>query len=63
MIPACKPVSTPVDISAAARWIALTPDNRKPRPIVQYLQREFGLTPAQAAEALREAALIRARAH
>ncbi|WP_170990140.1 hypothetical protein [Aquamicrobium sp. LC103] len=49
-------------IQKAARWLATTPDDRKPHPLMPYLRREFGLSPSQAVEAIREANLIRARA-
>lgn len=49
-------------IEQAARWLATTPDAKKPHPVVPYLQREFGLSAAEAVAAIREAQLIRARA-
>lgn len=49
-------------INEAARYVALTPRLRQPRPIVPFLVGTFGLTPVEAWGALREAALIRGRA-
>ena len=48
-------------VEKAARWLATTPDEKKPHPLVPYLRSEFGLTPKEAVDAMREAALIKAR--
>lgn len=48
-------------IDEAALWLAT--ERVRPSPIVPALQRRFGLTPAEACAAIREADLIRARAH
>lgn len=50
------------NIDQAATWLATTPDDRKPHPLVPYLQKTFGLTAGQAIAAIREAHLKRARA-
>ncbi|MEO9336995.1 hypothetical protein ABFT80_06105 [Mesorhizobium sp. SB112] len=50
------------NVQTAAKWLAVTPDEKKPQPLVPYLKREFGLTAGQAVEAMRESWLIRARA-
>lgn len=47
-------------VDEAARWLAF--ERSPPRPIVPGLQKRFGLTPAEACQAIREAGLIRARA-
>lgn len=49
-------------IAKAANWLATTPDAKRPHPLVPYLQKAYGLAPAQAIAAIREANLIRARA-
>ncbi|KQT60376.1 MULTISPECIES: hypothetical protein [unclassified Aureimonas] len=49
-------------IDEAARYVAMTPRLRQPRPIVPYLTRTFGLTPVEACAALHEATLIAGRA-
>lgn len=46
----------------AARWLA-TGGSDRARPPVPQLRERFGLSPAEAVEAIREANLIRARAH
>lgn len=46
----------------AARWLATTPDSKRPHPIIPHLRKTYGLSPKEAAEAIREANLIRARA-
>lgn len=60
--PANRIAAKPSSIDAAASWLA-TGGLDRAKPVVPQLQREFGLTPAQACEAIREAALVRARAH
>ena len=57
------PTPTPVDVSAAARWLATTPDHRRPQHVVPHMRKQFGLSACQAVAAIREANLIRARAH
>ncbi|SKA26452.1 hypothetical protein [Consotaella salsifontis] len=49
-------------VTLAARWLATTPPDQHPRPIVPELRRRFGLNPVEACQALREANLIKARA-
>lgn len=48
-------------IQKAASWLATTPDQQKPHPILPHLIAEFGLTTAEAVAAIREANHIRAR--
>ncbi len=50
-------------IQKAAKWLAETPERQRPPHVLAHLQHEFGLTAAQAVAAIREANLIRARAH
>lgn len=50
-------------VTKAAQWLATTPRHQHPQPIIPHLQREFGLSAKQACEAIREANLIKARAH
>jgi hypothetical protein len=47
----------------AAKWLATTPSAKRPHPLVPHLQRAFGLSAKEAVEAIREANLIKARAH
>lgn len=49
-------------ILEAARWLATTPRDQRPHPIVPHLNKTYGLSPKEAAEAIREANLIKARA-
>lgn len=49
-------------VSAAAIWLA-TGNRDKKRPAVPQLKEQFGLSASQACEAIRQANLIRARAH
>lgn len=49
-------------VGIAATWLATTPRERRPRPILPHVQRTFGLSPAQACQAIEEANLRRARA-
>lgn len=49
-------------VAKAASWLATTPDAQKPHPILPHLQKAFGLTAAEAIDAIRQAQLIRARA-
>lgn len=48
-------------IDEAAKWLAVTPRSQR-GPAVPEVQRRFGLTAAEACEAVRQAGLIRARA-
>jgi len=48
-------------IDGAALWLATEPNPT--HPIVPALRRRFGLSPTEACQAIREAALIRGRAH
>lgn len=50
-------------IKQGALWLATTPECQRPHPLVPYLQKQFGLTAGQAVAAIREANMIRARAH
>jgi len=49
-------------VKKAARWLAETPDDKRPHPLVPHLQSEFGLSAADAVAAIRESRLILARA-
>lgn len=49
-------------VEIAARYTATTPRGALPQPLAPALQRMFGLTDAEAAEAIAEAQLIQARA-
>lgn len=49
-------------LTAAAQWLATTPDDRKPHPLMPHLRKEYGLTTAEAIDAIQQANLIRARA-
>lgn len=53
---------TTATIEQAAQWLATTPRHERPRPAAVELRERFGLKPAEAIEAIREANLIRARA-
>jgi hypothetical protein len=46
-------------IQKAARWLASTPEQERPRPIIPHLGRTFGLTAAQAIAAIRMAGEFR----
>lgn len=46
-------------IGEAARWLISTPSAQRKRPVIPLLVAMFGLTPAQACEACREAHAIR----
>ncbi|MCO5058608.1 MAG: hypothetical protein M9905_12170 [Rhizobiaceae bacterium] len=48
-------------VDEAARWIATMPDAQLPRPIVPDLRRRFGITAAEACQAIREARAHRER--
>ncbi|MCG7508526.1 hypothetical protein [Mesorhizobium retamae] len=50
-------------IQKAAEWLANTPQRQRPPHLLAHLQHEFGLTAAQAVEAIREGRLMAARAH
>lgn len=49
-------------ITRAAKWLAATPDDKRPHPLLPHLQSEFGLSAADAIAAIRESRLILARA-
>lgn len=49
-------------IAKAASWLATTPPEKRPHPIIPHLRKAYDLTPLQAVEAVRKAELIRARA-
>jgi hypothetical protein len=49
-------------VSAAAQWLATTPQALRPRPIVPALRERFGLTTVEACAAVREANLRHTRA-
>jgi hypothetical protein len=42
-------------VKGAAKWLATTPDAKRPHPIVPYLRKTFALSPVEACEAIREA--------
>lgn len=50
-------------IKQAAQWLATTPQRQRPQPIIPHLQKTYGLSAAQAIEAIRKAHEIAARAH
>jgi hypothetical protein len=50
-------------VGEAAAWLAVTPADALPHPIIPALRERFGLTIGEACAACREAALIRGRAH
>lgn len=50
-------------VQNAARWLATTPRLQHPNPIIPYLQVTFSLTAKQSCDAIREANLMKARAH
>lgn len=49
-------------IDEAAAWLATKPRQQIGRPIVPALRERFGLSPAEACQAIQEAQLRRARA-
>lgn len=49
-------------IQKAATWLATTPERQRPAHLVPHLRKAFGLSAAEAVQAIREAHLIRARA-
>lgn len=49
-------------IQKAAKWLAVTPRSQRGHAIPE-LQKRFGLTAAQAVDAIRAADLIKARSH
>lgn len=60
-----RPDTRPADpekTEKAVRWLVSIPTLRRPRPIVPHLKAEFGLSAAEAIEALRESNLRLARA-
>lgn len=50
-------------VTEAARWLATTPDDKRPRPIIPELRQRFGLTVLEATSAAAESVLIRVRSH
>jgi hypothetical protein len=46
---------------APAHWLATTPTDQKPRPIIPALRQRFGLAALEAAQAAAEVAHIRRR--
>ncbi|MCB1439941.1 MAG: hypothetical protein KDJ63_09225 [Nitratireductor sp.] len=46
-------------ITEAARWLAETPANQKPHPVIPHLRNRFGLTIAETIEAIAEAKKLR----
>ncbi|GGA81286.1 hypothetical protein GCM10011491_05710 [Brucella endophytica] len=49
-------------VNQAAIWLATTPDTAKPRPVIPYLRKQFGLSPVEAVKAIKESHLIKAGA-
>lgn len=49
-------------VAAAASWLATGSADRS-KPVVPQLKERFGLTALQAVQAMREANLVKARAH
>ncbi|WP_409371664.1 hypothetical protein [Mesorhizobium huakuii] len=49
-------------IDEAARWLAITPKRQRDKPAVPLLRERFGLTAAEACQAIAAANLILARA-
>jgi hypothetical protein len=52
-----------VPLKQAAHWLATTPQRQHPNPIIPYLRKAYGLSVKEACGAIREANLIKARAH
>jgi hypothetical protein len=50
-------------ISKAAVWLATTSQHQRPEHLIPHLRETFGLTNAEAIEAIRENHLIKVRAH
>lgn len=50
-------------VEEAAKWLATTPEHKRPHPVIPYIRKEFGLSPKEACDACREANLIKVRAH
>ena len=46
----------------AALWLATTPDNEKPHPLIPELRQRFALTAVEACAAITETNLIKAKA-
>ncbi|TIT10816.1 MAG: hypothetical protein E5W74_15190 [Mesorhizobium sp.] len=55
----CHETSAAID--EAATWLALTPRRQRDRPAVPLLRQRFGLTPAEACQAIAAANMILAR--
>ena len=49
-------------VDEAAAWLAARPQHQRPHPIVPELRKLFGLSAAEACQAIRDANLIKARA-
>lgn len=49
-------------IQNAARWLATTPADRRPHPLVPYLRQTYGLSVAEAVKAIQEANMRLSRA-
>jgi hypothetical protein len=46
-------------IGEAARWVAATPPQLRPRLLVSYIRESFGLSVSEACQALKEASELR----
>ena len=57
----CHESSAGVD--EAAKWLASTPWEQRPHPLVPGIRSRFGLSVLEAVQAIKEARLFRARAH
>ena len=53
---------TSAAVDEAARWLAETPDDQKPHPVLPAVRQRWGLSTVEAIAAIRESHLIRARA-
>lgn len=49
---------TSESVSVAARWVAETPHEQRPRPLVWHLRETFGLTVSEACQAIGEASRL-----
>lgn len=47
-------------VKQAAQWLATTPEEAKPRPVIPFLKSRFGLTAIEAVQAITESKLIKA---
>lgn len=48
-------------VAKAAGWLAETPDDKKPHPVIPYLRAAYNLTPLEAVQAIRKADAMKAR--